>query len=398
MASEVYQKFVKELTEDFPLGDAAADFPALSVPLDDGVQDLIQNALAAVGEAANPLYVEDLLNDCMVRIGNCLSLRDRAYDLEVRAVGDALAYRVEKAALDLQNKSLAVLGPHQGKLLQNAIGLAVGDKVIAPQSLDETAWKELEVLQRGMNAAVTTALGVRKAKASEDGNGSNYSQRFAFVKSLFDLNIVEAYLRCRVCRAGLKEIYKIDLELPAPSPTGYLDKLAKWAQEASDKLDRELDSRSIGNAIFALSSDDEAATDLWLMAKGEYEAGVAARHIPFRLTSSNFERLGMKDVLLRSVRIQARPVDDTKTRVWQAVLALPHNNLTRRIEKFAAAMSSSYQDLAEAETVVRGVHNISPIGQWAIDTLSAKSLTGEPTTKESLKNIYVMLRVSYRPL
>jgi hypothetical protein len=55
------------------------------------------------------------------------------------------------------------------------------------------------------------------------GNGSNFVERFSFLKQLFDLNIEQAYRRAVITTSALKVIYKIDLPVPKIKAIGYLN-------------------------------------------------------------------------------------------------------------------------------------------------------------------------------
>lgn len=399
MGTETWNTLTGDLAETFPLtSDSSKSFPELAIALDDGVEDLLQNSLAESGNGVNPLYVEDLLNDCMTRIGNCLTIREKAQDIEVKAINDATLFKLQETSLALQKKSFELLSPSYDKLVVNAVGFKSNSDRSEYYSLGSAVWSDIATAQKTVNDALELSLNIKKIKAEQKGNGSNYAERFIFLKALFDLNIVEAYRRCRVCEFALDKIYGIKEPLPLPIDHGYLNLLTIWAQKVSDRLDLELDSRSIGNAIFAVASEDENTAELWLTKRSVYDASLDTKRVGFTLTSSHFERLGMKDVLLRSVRLQARcPDDNLKTRIWQSLIHLPDSAVSRSIQKFSATMTTGYQDIADSEAVVRGVHNISPIGEWAID-LSSKALTGENTDKGVLKNIFLILRVSYRSL
>lgn len=399
MGSEAWKIELNNIGDIFPLKtDPDEPFPELAVALDDGVEDLLQNSLADDKRAVNPLYVEDLLRDCMSRITNCLTLREKAQDIEVRAISDALSYRMQVASMAFQATSDELLKSYNRLMLTNAVGATVDNDKITPTGVPEEIWKKLTEAQELLMTSARTTLETRKNKALQPGNGSNYAERFQFIKNLFDLNIVEVYRRSLMCAKALKDIYGITAHVPEPKENGFLDAMTIWAQRASDDLDLELDERQVGNAIFAVAAHDEVVSSLWLMPRSTYSAQLGGQALTFDLKSQHFEDLKMQDVRLRSVRLQGKPkADDLKPRLWRTVLTLPKAPVTDANDSFALAMPSTFQDLADGESVVRGVHNISPIGEWRM-RFDKASVNGDDVNEANLFNVYLMLRVSYKAM
>ena len=363
-----------------------ADFPSIALALDDGIDDSLRDSLAEPSPV-NPRYVEDLLGDCVNRVANCLILKEKANEVEVRAVNDALNYKVQNASLSMAKTINDLVAPVQERLGMNAFGTKrTGDE--ERYFGDEKLWQKVRDAQALYSKAQSEAIEVLRTKASTTGNGSNFVERFRLLKALFELGIVETYRRCVVCSKGLKAVYGIDVPVPKVKASGFLNELAIWAQKASDALDVELDGRYFGELTLAIAAPDEAPRSLELMPRTAFNAALTAGVLTFGVKGLPFDEQKMKSVLLRSVRLQVRAkTDDAKTRVMSCSLRLPGENT------YPCTASTQYQDSEGSETV-HGVHNLSPVGDWAIK-LPERFLTGEAAAAE-ITNLYLFLRVSYR--
>ncbi len=385
------------LAETFPISGLDEGLPELTRSLDDGVEKLLTGTLLEDDKRLNPLYVESLLNDCISRINSCISLRDKAQEVETRAIAEALSYQAQKASADFQKVFRENIGTDYRLLLQNAIGATFADNKITPVTFSEEIWAILDKAQAEMVAVYDQTLETRALKARQPGNGANFSERFATIKALFDLAIVEAYRRCRVAKTGLDKIYGLNsVDLPEPSPSGYLDKLALWAQTVSDLLDAELDERKVATALFVLGAAGADTDEICLMTRENFNVQLDARSLAFELNPDHFEALEMKDVKLRSVKLQARlPNDDLKTHLWRSRLTLPPNPVTAIADTHPLLMATSFQDLFDSDIVVKGVHNVSPLGAWRVE-IDKTSPTGNPVNRANINNIWLLLRVSYK--
>jgi hypothetical protein len=176
---------------------------------------------------------------------------------------------------------------------------------------------------------------------------------------------------------------------------GLENELSIWVQRASDALDAELDTRLFGEVAFAISGVDANLKDGELLPRDRFNAALATGKVSFALTSSNFEKAKMTKPLLRSLRVQIRAKDDLRVRFWPVQVVLPTSAVTRTTEVFPCIAPSLYQDPSDQDSVVRGVHNINPIGSWEIN-LPSRAITGENTVVGEVQNIYLFLRLSYR--
>ncbi|WP_300238872.1 hypothetical protein [Pseudomonas sp.] len=391
-----WTEIVKSLSNEFPL--ALDDFPMLSAAIDDEVDDILRDSLANPSEV-DAHYVEDLLADCVNRISSCLTLREKAQEVEARAISDAINYKTLKAANDVATLSADELAPLQEKLIQNATAIMINDefgKKNVSFSSDHQVWEKVEGFQKDFLRKQLEIAEILKAKASTPGNGANHIERFSFIKRLFNLSIEEAYKRSLVCAKALKAIYGIQLDVPKISKHGYLNELAIWAQTATTLLDTELDCRIYNRVAFAISARDENPKETELIPKSKFTASITTRTIGFSLTSAHFERFRMKSVLLRGIRLQVRAKDESRTRIWSANVKLPNDGLGKGGDaSYPCVAPSNYQGPDEILSVVHGVHNFSPIGEWQI-TLPDRAITDEDTSSAEILNIYIFLDVSAR--
>ncbi|QTD35838.1 hypothetical protein [Pseudomonas fluorescens] len=388
-------EIVKNLSHEFPL--IHDDFPMLSVAIDDEVDDILRESLTNPSEV-DAHYVEDLLTDCVNRISSCLTLREKAQDIEARAISDAINYKALKAANEVAKLTAIELAPLQEKMIQNATSIEVSEtsgKKTVNFSSDNKTWSNIENIQETFLQKQLEIAEIMKTKASTPGNGANHIERFLFIKRLFDISIEEAYKRSLVCAKSLKSLYGIQLDVPKISKHGYLNELAIWAQTATTLLDSELDSRIYSKVAFAISARDENPKETELIPKSKFTASIATRAIGFTLTSAHFEKFRMKSVLLRSIRIQVRAKDESRTRVWSVTVKLPNDGLGKTDASYPCVAPSNYQGPDENLSIVHGIHNFSPVGDWQIN-LPERSITDDDTSPAEILNIYLFLDVSAR--
>jgi hypothetical protein len=394
MQKEWTQQFA-QLSQDYPLGSADPDDPSLALAIDEGVKDKLLSSRGDHGPTPNPLYVENLLQDCINRISNCLTLREKAQDVEERAVSAALLYNLQKKTIETQTGIAQAFDAINSKMAQNAT-LATLDQGKVNFEAPAQAWETTKLLRTALEGALTSKNETVKLKSSIKGNASNYVERFKFLKTLFDLNLVECYKRALVVEDALKKIYGITATLPDIVEFGYLNSLATWAQTTSDALDRELDNRHVGSIGLTLASNDETVNLIQqLLTRAAFTGMVPQQKFAFNLGSVPFDTAGMKDVLLRTVKVQIEGVDVLRTRAWPVVIKTPARDASGRAEQFSVVASTSLTDSADSEGSVKGVHNIDPRGDWELK-LAPHALTGENTEVSQVKNIYLLLNVSYR--
>jgi hypothetical protein len=193
----------------------------------------------------------------------------------------------------------------------------------------------------------------------------------------------------------MKEIYSIDQPVPPMAETGYLNKLALWAQRISDALDVELDGREISEIAFSVSSPAEVVNQFELMKRSKFEASLAAGTIAFELTDENLSKYGLKKALLRSLRVLVRAKDESRVRMWPATLKAPISPLMAEIPAISCIAASQAASGSPEQMQARGVHNCNPIGSWQI-VFADRSLTGDPSSKDEIFNVHLILTISHK--
>ena len=375
-----------------PLPGGAAAFPVLAKGLDDDVSDRLQKSLLRPAKV-NGRRVEELLGDCINRISNCLILKEKAHEVEVRAISDALNHELQGASLEFNRSVQEIMKPIQHKLAANAIA-ADTNGGRTTYSSDEAVWEQIRAAQSAMDKAQKGVLDAQKLKASTPGNGSNYVERFALLKSLFDMGLEETYRRVVACSKALDLLYGIKVPVPDVTDTSYLNELAQWGQKASDELDAELDGRYTAEIAIAVSALDEAPKPTEILPLTQFTNFLNAGAITFSLTAAHFERFPMAQdsLLIRGLRVSARHKNEASlsARVWTGSIDLPDSDVTPGDELYPITITNQFQEVE----MFRDVHNLRPIGKWSI-TLPERATTGE-TTKDDIKNLYLILRVSYR--
>lgn len=366
-------------------------YAPLAAGIDDGIEPLLTTHLAQGRTKVNRRFVEDLVNDCVVRVANCLILREKAYEIEVRAVGDAVSHFGQSAIIETNNSIRELLADTQPRTAANATRARVNGDEVSFES-DETVWTKVKDLQAALAKQQTDLVDVQAVKAQTPGNGSNYVERFTSLKELFDVGIAELYGRAMACASALKSIYDIDCVVPAISQTGYLNQLALWGQKASDALDKELSARYIGEISLSAKNIDNALVAP--LSPKYFSKAWGSGELKLHLSEDLFEQFQMTRPLLRSVRVQAVTGKD-EARFWSVVVALPNTDLTDGDEVFPCKVSTSYA--AEPGEIVFGAHNLRPHGDWVIRR-PVDSSTGELNKPEDVVDFVLHLRVSYKRL
>ena len=167
MPSSDWMKGIELLNADFPISETDGDFQKLAFALDDDISKLL-NPIAAHNSAICALVVEDLLRDCTIRVSNCLTIREKAHDIEVRAIADALAYQAQKKSISTERLIRAVLDPVQHQISSNAISAsltkpdAVSQRMDASYSSDPETWNKIKQYEDSAIDARDKALNLLK--------------------------------------------------------------------------------------------------------------------------------------------------------------------------------------------------------------------------------------------
>ena len=358
------------LSLEFPLrpaGFAADQVPNLANSLDQELVGTIDAfEIDPIETALNPLRVEDLLSSCLARISSCMILREKAHEVQIRAFTDAI-----------ENTYQRILVENQVELDALASGLN-----------SQAATDHRLAIKR----ATTEPLDYKKSMAEEPGHGSNYTERYAFLKEMFDLNLLQAIARARQVQKGLDQVYQIPAPLPPVAETGYLNALAKWAQKASDKLDVELDRRRWRKVSIAFSSPDDNPPSGQIFTRTNFNTRRDAGAFDFPLNAEFFTSRGITEPLLREVQLQIVSNEPTEPRLWQCTIRPPANPLIAGEIAFPCIAANGDSSAAVQFAVSGDVHNFSPIGNWSI-RVPVTPITGEATV---ITNVILSLTVSSR--
>jgi hypothetical protein len=179
---------LQSLGTDFPIGNTGA-YPSIAKALDDGVSAKL-NAAALEPIGINPRYVEELIRDCTARIANCLTIREKAQDVEVRAIGDAISYKLQTEALESEKTIRTLLKPIRHLKFDGATAATISKDPVGTQDLkasfsgDQAVWNSVNQSEVDFEEIRQEILETLKMKAGVPGNGSNFAERFDFLKSL----------------------------------------------------------------------------------------------------------------------------------------------------------------------------------------------------------------------
>ncbi len=171
---------------------------------------------------------------------------------------------------------------------------------LQPVASPDARWDELLQSREAQFTAMRTDLQARKLQYDAPQGALNFVSRFKELQNLFHSHAAAVASRSAVCVEALRVIYGIEPRT-APRPSeediAFLDKLALWAQEASDLLDEQLSRRIVGEVALSVATPavNEQPTAFFLKERGSYSSALVAGDIGFTVTSSPFEQLGMKD-------------------------------------------------------------------------------------------------------
>lgn len=391
MADEWGELF-EQLTRDFiALKRDDPNFPSIADPLDHDVEQLLQHAQANPSQV-DPHHVEELLTDCVDRIANCLTLREKAAQVEVAAIAAATEYKERASRVETERairNALSTLRPILG-------GNATGTRISANQTEntgDASVWARVNGAEEDHEKAILVLLQTLLTKAQAPGNGSNYVERFAFLKRLFDQSLIEAYRRARVCEKALSQIYDIHEALPQLRSTGYLNELAIWGQKVADLLDEKLDQRVVAEVAFTLGAKDNKLREHEIVGKSDFYRMLRAdRRIRFTMTETHFEKYGMKNPLLRSLNVQARLAQT----LWPIKVTIPSSQVTGK-KAMVPSVAETGNYFTNDTIIIEPIHNRSPIGDWEIE-VNERSLYTQIANPDKIKSFFLRMRLTYEPV
>ncbi len=284
-----------------------AGLPDILKPIDVGAADFLKDLTKAQLQYS-PMEVEYLANTLNDHINNCLTLREKAQQLEVLASAARLELRLEQKTIDFLTAMAdheKVNGSHIAGTMYDPIMTA--SKIASSPGGDGYYSHSRELADILLNAR-RESLGARLALLNLSGSGNNHTQRFAFLKDSFNRELGEAFLRARSVAVGCKEIYKLNFEaMPAPTDVGYLNKLADWANIVFVALERAVMSKTSTVVAVALRKGSDPAAPPGLLPEADYIAGRNNGAFNVKISTEFFSTitLNLKNPRLRGLEVYA---------------------------------------------------------------------------------------------
>lgn len=414
--SETIERVFTDLAEETPLANAflpSDENASLSIsqPIDRGAEKLLsryENAYLTYP----PHEVEYLVQTLNEHLANCLELRLKAQELEVRAFTEASDQLLQRKLLATIRKQAELFASNEPNLLANTVKAKVADGAVSGD-LGVTYWQDMLREQINQIEQRLEDANLRLARLGEDGGGTNYVERFEFLKQIFNIDLVEAYCRARAASVGLKHIYGITTEVPPLTDTGYLNKLTLWARTVTYELEKKFFNIRETTLAFALndgSNETPLPTDdvPQIMRLDNFRNLRSGGSFTFKIEKGFFERsnLNLKNPRLRGLDVHLWVNEKVSTmQFWRVFVKAP----TQKIEIGSGIPPLTYEPnifiplatypshVAETEEVSnqREVHNVNPIGEWTI-RIEPKSITGLVTNNnDNVDNLILRMRVGY---
>lgn len=390
---------------------------SISQPIDMGADKLLRDYRNA-WLTYPPLDVEYLMQTLNEHLNNCLDIRLKAQDLEIKAFSEANEQLLQRKLLETFQNQIKLFAENEPKLLGNTINpkyKAVDGSLSGDLNADY--WKNvLKEQESQLNLKIEDA-DKRLTRLNELGSGNNYIARFEFLKKLFETDLIEAYCRAKAAAVGLKAIYEINIPVPEITDEEYLNKLILWARLATYELEKKLFFVRETTVAFALNDGSTGAAPALvfdaprLMTLDAFRLARNGGTITFLLKEDFFSRLNLK---LKNPRLKGldvsvvrkdNPTSPSPHQFWRVYVSPPE----KKIIIAAGVQPYSYEPIVfipmatylahtpELNVVgnQREVNNVSPIGNWTI-RIEPKSILGNfDTNDDNVDNIIIRMRIAY---
>lgn len=403
-----WQESINVLAQRFPgsltsLADPAV--PVIGEPIDLGASVLL-GPLTQAWISYPPLEVEYLLRTVNDHIRSCLELRERAQELEARAITDVTDRSLQLELLDIIEQ-LAELGrQNEPLLLGNLKGATLNDSAVQGTANDQY-WQSLLDLQKRHIDSQKDGIRLRLEQMKEEGSGANYVARFKAIKARFDVEFKEAYKRALTVNVGLKAIYGLDCPVPSLTDIAFLDALAAWAQETTYRLEQRLFVRRDTTIAFQLNTQGEDLPAVFT----DQEFGVGRNNFLFQVSfnESFFNRLGvsLKNPRLRGVAAAAYKADNSATepQAWRVRLDLPEQQIPipgalawslQPVVLLPMVGYTSFESPLADVPPMREVHNVNPLGTWEIRIEQHDHIGSRGTnSSDTFDRMIIFMRVAF---
>jgi len=428
---KTFNELASETTGAENLAVAEGQTPkAISQPIDIGAINLLrpyENSWFTYP----PLDVEYLIQTLNEHLNNCLEIRLKAQDLEIKAFAEVNDQLLQRKLLETLQNQIKLFAEYEPKLLGNTInikfkaadGTISGDPIEPfpknPQDPEpqNNYWYKVLVEQEAQLKLKIEDADKRLSRLNELGSGNNYVARFEFLKKLFETDLIEAYSRARAASIGLKGVYGITLDVPEIVDEGYLNKLILWARKATYELERKLFTVRETTVAFALNDGSEGANPPLnydaprIFTLTDFRVKRNGGSFTFRLNADFFTRLNLnltnprlKGIDVNIIR-NGNPVTPAPHQFWRFFVKPPIKkiNIAAGVQPFSyeptvyipmCTYLSHSPDL-NIVTNQREVNNVSPIGEWTI-RIEPNSLLGvAPSNDENIDNVIIRMRIAY---
>lgn len=405
------------IASDLSISDGQSP-KSISEPIDIGADNLLESYKNS-WFSYPPLEVEYLIQTLNDHLSNCLEIRQKAQDLEVKAFGEANEQLIQRTLLESIEEQLTLFAENQPKLLSNSIDTKFDETSGSFHSAESTYWATMLEKQQQQLKIKLKDVDNRLSRLNETGSGNNYVARFDFLKKIFEKDLIEAYCRSRAAALGLKNIYNLDIPVPEITNVGFLDKLVIWAREATYELEKKFFKIRETTVSFSLHDSTVAAAALAapvnntprIFTFDEFKTELKSPNpsFTFNIPNNYFERLDLKlkNPRLKGLDVNIIGVDGKKTqKYWRIVVQAP----IKKINIATGVNPYSYQsklyiptatyvdDLSDIQSVPNRieVNNVSPIGEWTIK-IEPTSISGDilNTDNKSLYNLIIRMRIAH---
>lgn len=390
----------------------------ITEPIDVGADELLE-AYKNAWFSYPPLDVEYLIQTLNDHLSNCLDIRQKAQDLEVKAFAEANDQLLQRRLLESIEKQITLFAENEPKFLGNSIETVFerdSGKFIGSEN---TYWLSMLEQQKNQLKIKLNDVDNRLSRLNENGGGSNYVERFDFLKKLFEKDLIEAYSRCRAAALGLKSVYDLDMPVPIISNIGFLDELVLWAREATYALEKKFFNIRETTVAFSLHDTTTGAPATAAPVNNTpriftFDSFKAVREgqnptYSFKIPEDYFARL---DLDLNNPRLKGLDInivgkdDKVAQKYWRIVVQPP----IRKIDIATGVQPYSYQaklylpmatyvaNIADIQNVPNRieVNNVSPIGEWTI-RIEPTGISGDilKTDDTLVNNLLIRMRIAH---
>nr|WP_314368788.1 hypothetical protein [uncultured Acinetobacter sp.] len=378
-------------------------------PIDKGARELLLQFSNSWLEYP-ALEVEYLLRTLGEHITNCLTIKEKAQELEVRTISETSSALLQKDIIDFAMKLVESAATNQQKFMGNASEISIKENPDSTFKIQGTTsandyWVTYKESAMGQLLSQAKFIDSKIDQMKQSGSGLNYPERFNALKNQFNIELKEAYLRAISACAGLQAVYGIDYPLPEISDIGYLDALALWTRGATYKLEKELFNWNETTILLALNSGDQVDLPK-IMTTAEFNAARANGTFIIKITPDMLNRLGVdiKNTRLRGVDLIAFVGDGSSlaNNYWRARIDLPEQTVTTKSgapwtkrptvilpQVTYPSVNKSLQNIYQRE-----IYNSSPYGEWTIRIEPRDFVRGAQNADASFTNLILKLSMS----